>query len=197
MHVHVQSVPQCTHHTQMHMHTHVRLLVNKHMTIYMCVLSSLSLPLHTHKHTHTHTHTHTCTSIFVRTLIDIMHSLAPYPNLNHHNWVPNPNPNPNLNLNLILTITLKPSLNPQNVIWRCLKKWGPAKMSSLSQNVFTLFVKHFFWSLLYSKYKCKPFCSRVKLFLFKQKQLFYLHVQSHQTKTIILPRRLWDSDPLL
>jgi len=32
-----------------------------------------------------------------------MHTLAPYPNLNHHNWVPNPNPDPNLNLNLILT----------------------------------------------------------------------------------------------
>jgi len=100
--------------------------------------------------THTHTHTHTCTSIFVRILIGIMHSLAPYPNFNHHNWVPKPDPN----LNLILTITLKLSLNPQNVIWRCLKKWGPAKMSSLSQNVLTLLVKYFFWSLLCSKYKC-------------------------------------------
>ena len=43
---------------------------------------------------HTHTHTHICTSTLVRALIDIMHSLAPYPNRN-------------------LIRTLKPSLHPQ------------------------------------------------------------------------------------
>ncbi len=36
--------------------------------------------------THTHTHTHTCTAILVRTLVDIMHVLAPYPNL-HPNLI--------------------------------------------------------------------------------------------------------------
>ena len=55
------------------------------------------------------------------TQIEIMHSLALYTNGNHHNLMPNPN------LNLIITLTLKPSLN------RPLKKWGPAKMSSLSK----------------------------------------------------------------
>jgi len=34
---------------------------------------------------HTHTHTHTCTSIFVRTFIDTMKSLAPYPTPTHLN----------------------------------------------------------------------------------------------------------------
>lgn len=42
--------------------------------------------------------THTCLSTVVRTLIDIMHSLAPYLNP---------------------TTTLKPNLNPQTALWRC------------------------------------------------------------------------------
>ena len=43
-----------------------------------------------HAQTHTHTHTHTqiqiqsCSSILVRILIGIRHSLAPCPNQNHH-----------------------------------------------------------------------------------------------------------------
>ncbi len=45
------------------------------------------------------THTHVCTAILVMTLIDIMHFLAPYPNLN-----------------LILTLTLRPNLNPQKAL---------------------------------------------------------------------------------
>lgn len=32
--------------------------------------------------THTHTHSHVCTAIFVRTSVDIMHSVAPHPS--HH-----------------------------------------------------------------------------------------------------------------
>ena len=40
-----------------------------------------------HMNTHTHTHTHTCTSILVRTLFGIMHSLAPYPHRNAHNYM--------------------------------------------------------------------------------------------------------------
>lgn len=42
--------------------------------------------------------------IVVRTVIDIMHSIAPYPTCNHHNYTPN------LNLNLILALTLKSSI---------------------------------------------------------------------------------------
>uniref|UniRef100_A0A8D0D3P1 Kinesin-like protein n=1 Tax=Sander lucioperca TaxID=283035 RepID=A0A8D0D3P1_SANLU len=51
----------------------------------------LYYPLHPHlkstpTHTHTHTHTHTFVSLSLwGPVIDIMHSLAPYPNLNHHN----------------------------------------------------------------------------------------------------------------
>ena len=59
------------------------------------------------------THTQARPAIVVRTLIDIMHSLAPYPNLNHHNQMPDPN------LNIILTLTLKPSLNRQTAHWKC------------------------------------------------------------------------------
>ena len=34
--------------------------------------------------------------ISLRTLIDIMHSFAPYPNLNHHNYKPKPNSYPEI-----------------------------------------------------------------------------------------------------
>ena len=70
--------------------------------------------------THKHTHIHSCTSIFVRTLIGIMHSLDTYPNLH---------------LNLI--IILKTHLKPKKFHWKWVRKWVPAKMSSLSQIVFT------------------------------------------------------------
>lgn len=50
---------------------------------------------------YTHTHTHTL-ALRVRTLIDIMHSLASSPDLT-----------------LNLTLTLKPGLNPQTALWSC------------------------------------------------------------------------------
>lgn len=34
----------------------------------------------------TQTHTHVCTAVLVRTLIDIMHSQVPYPNIKHQNY---------------------------------------------------------------------------------------------------------------
>lgn len=41
---------------------------------------------------------HTLTrSVFMRTLIDIMHFLTPYRNLNHQNLIPNLNPKPKSN----------------------------------------------------------------------------------------------------
>lgn len=60
----------------------------------------------------THTKTHVYTSVLVRTLIDIIHSLAP--DLNHHNYMPKPYPN----FNLGLPLTLKQSLNLWTVLWR-------------------------------------------------------------------------------
>lgn len=41
------------------------------------------------------------------TLVDIMHSLAPYTDLSHHNKIPT------TNLNLILALAIKPSFKPQ------------------------------------------------------------------------------------
>ena len=46
-----------------------------------------------------------------------MHYLASYPNLNHHNYLPNFNPNHNSNLNLIVTWTLNPSLIHEKAVW--------------------------------------------------------------------------------
>ena len=63
----------------------------------------------THTHTHTNSHKHTHISIVLRTLIGIMHSLAPSSSHNHHNSMPNPN----------LILTLKISLNPQTAFWIC------------------------------------------------------------------------------
>lgn len=63
-----------------------------------------------------HTHTHKpCTSIVVRTEIRLMHSPIPYPDLNPIQT---------------LTSKTKPSNSPS-------KLWGPPKMSSQHQNVFT------------------------------------------------------------
>lgn len=47
---------------------------------------------------HSCKHLHVGLTVVVRTLTDIMHSLAPCPNLKNHNWTPNLNPYPNLKL---------------------------------------------------------------------------------------------------
>ena len=53
-------------------------------------------------------HTHARLTIVVRTLSDIMHSLAPEANLNHHNSLSHLNSDPNRNL--IRTRTLKQAI---------------------------------------------------------------------------------------
>lgn len=53
------------------------------------------------------TNTYACTSIFVRTLIDIIHSTDSYPNRYH------------LTLSRALNLTLKLKLNPQTVVSSC------------------------------------------------------------------------------
>ena len=53
-------------------------------------------------HTHTHTHTYPCTSIYVKTFIDIVHSSDPYRNHPQQpsNLTLTTKPRPNLKLNL-------------------------------------------------------------------------------------------------
>lgn len=48
-----------------------------------------------------------------------MNSLFPCPKTNYHNKMPKATIYPTANRNQILTLTLKPSLNPQKIIWRC------------------------------------------------------------------------------
>lgn len=68
-------------------------------------------------------HTHSCTSIFVRTLADIMHPLNPSPTLNHHNLIPNPN------INLHLTVTY---------LYLKAESWPSKRPLTKCQNVLTL-----------------------------------------------------------
>lgn len=69
-------------------------------------------------------HAHFCTATLVRTFIDILHFLIPYPNLNYKKTK-------SLTTTLIL-LTLKPSVNPKTALLRPVKRLGPAKMPSLS-----------------------------------------------------------------
>lgn len=59
----------------------------------------------------THRHMHVCSTIPVRTSHWKMHSLAPYPNLNHPNY--KLNLNAYTTLNLTVDWTLEPHLKPQ------------------------------------------------------------------------------------
>ena len=70
-----------------------------------------------------HTHTHSRTSILVRTLVDIMHSLTPYPDFNHHhNQMSNPNPYTNQNQILSLLSSTAPHVPKQLWVWRLFPK---------------------------------------------------------------------------
>lgn len=70
------------------------------------------IPTLSHMHTASPTHTHVYMSIFVRTLIDTVHSAAP-------------------NLNLVLTynliVTLKPFEDKMSSLWRFKVEIGPHK----------------------------------------------------------------------
>lgn len=87
-------------------------------------------------------YTYPCTSIFLRTFIDIIHCLAPYPNPNHQNQTHNSDPDPKLKL--ILSRTLKLCARPQP---------GPDRMSALLKNVLTWLVECVFPCLICRLYK--------------------------------------------
>ena len=72
-----------------------------------------------------HTQTNSCTCILMKTFIDTMHSLAPYPKPNHHNWMRNPS--------WILTLQPNPKTWLSSSPLQVCCKIGLARMSSISK----------------------------------------------------------------
>lgn len=121
--------------------------------------------------THTHTHTSSDTSYIPQPLS--LSQLNAYPNLY-----------PQVNLKPSFTITLKPGFDPINC---SIKMWVPAKMSSLSRNVFILLAEWIFWYTIGSIFISK-------MIIFGCSHLIQLvEVGRHQTDQLISADLIQDS----